>query len=121
MRHILGICAFILLLSRAGAGQPNFVVINLDDTRFDGVDLMGAVLQPQFLGEGALFVESFVPSPLCAPSRASILTGLYASRHGTHQFVTGGANTFRERGSDLQTWPCGSTPPATKRASSANT
>ena len=41
MRHILGICAVILLLSRAGAGQPlNFVVINLDDIRFDGVDLM---------------------------------------------------------------------------------
>ena len=104
MRRILWICAVILLLSRAGAGQPlNFVVINLDDTRFDGVDLMADVLQPDLVGEGALFVESFVPSPLCAPSRASLLTGLYAARHGTRQFLNGGAEAFRERGSDLQT------------------
>ena len=106
MRHILGICAVILLLSRAGAGQPlNFVVINLDDTRFDGVDLMDVALQPELVGEGALFVESFVTNPSCSPSRASLLTGLYAARHGTrvNEGVIGGADTFRERGSDLQT------------------
>jgi len=103
MRHLLGIFAAILLASQAGVAQPNFVVINLDDTRSDGVDLMTAVLQPDLVGDGALFVESFVPSPLCAPSRASLLTGLYASRHGTQRFLAGGAEAFRERGSDLQT------------------
>jgi len=105
MRHVVGVIAVILLLSRASTGQLNFVVINLDDARFDGVDLMEEALQPELVGEGALFVESFVPSPLCAPSRASLLTGLYAAHHGTHTVdgVIGGADTFRERGSDLQT------------------
>jgi arylsulfatase A-like enzyme len=105
MRYLVGICAVLLLLARAGAGQSlNFVVIDLDDTRFDGTDLM-PVLQMDLLGEGALFVESFAPSPLCSPSRASLLSGLYAARHGTEQIddVIGGADTFRERGSDLET------------------
>ncbi|MDX2167889.1 MAG: sulfatase-like hydrolase/transferase [Deltaproteobacteria bacterium] len=84
--------------------RPNVLVINLDDTRADGIDRM-PVLQSRLIGEGVNFSNSFVPNPLCCPSRASIFTGLYALHHGTRTLVPpiGGATTFRRTGADQQT------------------
>lgn len=84
--------------------RPNFIVIQLDDTRPDGIDRMAAV-RARLFGEGVRFSNAFVPLPLCAPSRASILTGSYSLRHGTHRLTVpmGGTRTFRESGADQQT------------------
>jgi arylsulfatase A-like enzyme len=97
----------ILARGRSGAcrlPRPNFIVINLDDVRFDGLDQMPTV-QSEIAGTGVVFSNSFVPFSVCCPSRASIFTGLYALRHGTRQVSgpIGGSHTFRESGADQQT------------------
>jgi arylsulfatase A-like enzyme len=67
--------------SQTAALRPNVVVIVTDDQRADSLDVM-----PQtraFLGDGGVtFPQAFVATPLCCPSRASIMTGRYAHNHG---------------------------------------
>ena len=84
--------------------RPNFIVINLDYARFDGVDRMPTV-QSVLAREGVTFTQSFTPAPVCAPSRASLLTGLHSVNHRTMTVVgvIGGARRFRESGADEET------------------
>jgi arylsulfatase A-like enzyme len=84
--------------------RPNFLVVYLDDTRVDGVDLM-PVVQTRLVGEGHDFTNAFTPNAICCPSRASVLTGLYSFHHGTRALTgpIGGAHRFRELGSDRNT------------------
>jgi N-acetylglucosamine-6-sulfatase len=70
--------------------QPrNLVIILSDDHRYDFMGFMETA--PQFLetpnldrmaAGGAHVRNAFVTTSLCSPSRASILTGQYAHRHG---------------------------------------
>lgn len=86
-----------------GSLRPNIIVINLDDTRADGVDRMPTL--QALAAQGVVFRNSFVPSSVCAPSRASLLSGLIANHHGTRSVALqiGGADTFRVGGADRQT------------------
>jgi arylsulfatase A-like enzyme len=98
------VLASLGFVTPAGADPPpNFVIVNLDDTRFDGIDAM-PVVQQRLIDEGFRFENSFVPNSLCCPSRASLLSGFYAARHGTRQGLgpIGGARVFREVGVDRQ-------------------
>jgi ribosomal protein S18 len=85
--------------TRLPDARPNILVVNLDDTRADGIDRMPNLAQ--LASESVSFSNSFVVNPLCAPSRASLFTGLYARHHGVH--TLSGARRFRELGSDRQT------------------
>ncbi|MGH9201809.1 MAG: sulfatase family protein, partial [Vicinamibacterales bacterium] len=63
------------------SGPPNILFIVSDDQRADSLSCMpklGQLLRTQ----GVTFENSFATTPLCCPSRASILTGKYAHRHG---------------------------------------
>jgi arylsulfatase A-like enzyme len=84
--------------------RPNIVIIELDDVRADGIDRMPTVLS-RLVGQGVRFTNSFVPLSLCCPSRASLLSGLYALRHGARHVEgrIGGAPAFRAGGADRQT------------------
>jgi arylsulfatase A-like enzyme len=69
------------------AARPNFVVIVVDDMRFDEFGLGGhPYLQTPSVDAlargGAMFRRAYHTTPLCSPNRACILTGQYASRHG---------------------------------------
>lgn len=66
----------------------NVIFILSDDHRYD---FMGFMNTPEFLEtpnldrlaeEGAHLQNAFVTTSLCSPSRASILTGMYPSKHG---------------------------------------
>jgi N-acetylglucosamine-6-sulfatase len=60
--------------------QPNFVFILADDMRYD--DLAYMPKTTTLLGSrGMTFSKAFVSKPLCCPSRASILTGMYVHNH----------------------------------------
>lgn len=65
----------------------NVVLILTDDQRFDGFSFMShpflrTPALDRLAASGAWCAESFVTTSLCCPSRASMLTGLYAHRHG---------------------------------------
>jgi N-acetylglucosamine-6-sulfatase len=75
--------------SRAADGptRPNIVFILMDDLRWDELGCVGHpfVKTPnvdRIAREGALFRNYFATTPLCSPSRASFLTGLYPHTHG---------------------------------------
>lgn len=99
-RSFLGCAASTLL----GAPRPkrNLVFILVDDHRFDMLGCRGHPwLKTPNLDRlakgGALFDNAFVTTSLCAPSRASVLTGQYAHAHGVvnNSSVLGaGAATF---------------------------
>lgn len=82
----------------------SFVIINLDDTRADGIDRM-PVVQQRLGANGFVFENAFTPAAICCPSRASLLTGRYAFHHGTRGItgLIGGAHSFRESGADRET------------------
>jgi len=61
------------------------------------MDVMSLTRQKIF-EKGCNFTHAYVTTPLCCPSRASILTGMYASSHGvTHNFFPLQRPTFVER------------------------
>ncbi len=67
--------------------RPNIIFILIDDLRWDEIGCAGHpwAATPnidRLAREGALFRNAFVTTPLCSPSRASFLTGLYAHTHG---------------------------------------
>ncbi len=71
----------------AGAQPRNIVVILIDDMRHDVMSCAGhPVMKTPNLdalaASGVRFRNAFVTISLCSPSRASILTGLYAHHHG---------------------------------------
>jgi arylsulfatase A-like enzyme len=84
--------------------RPNFIVVMLDDVRFDAIDRM-PILQNEIVAKGVSFDNAFTPNPVCCPSRASTFTGLYSLRHGTHTVGgrIGGADRFHESGADQNT------------------
>jgi N-acetylglucosamine-6-sulfatase len=68
-------------------GPPNIVVVLVDDLRWDDIAIAGHpfVKTPhidRLAREGVRFRNAFATTPLCSPSRASFLTGLYPHAHG---------------------------------------
>ncbi|WP_175517736.1 sulfatase-like hydrolase/transferase [Planctomicrobium piriforme] len=69
------------VLSQEIRYQPNFVLINTDDMRWDSLPYLPQT--SQLLGGSATnFVNSFTPTASCGPSRASLMTGQLASQSG---------------------------------------
>ena len=80
--------------------SPNVLVILTDDQGFGDVQSHGnpwirTPFHDQLAAQGARF-ERFFVSPVCAPTRASLLTGRWHLRTGVHG-VTRGAETMRAR------------------------
>ena len=66
---------------------PNIVFILSDDQSWTDYSFMGDknIETPridQFAKESLTFTKSYVPTPLCSPSLATIITGLYPKDHG---------------------------------------
>jgi arylsulfatase A-like enzyme len=69
------------------ASRPNILVVVTDDQRWDALGAAGnPVIRTPTLDrmarEGVRFENAFATTPICAASRASILTGLYERTHG---------------------------------------
>ena len=80
--------------------KPNFLVILIDDLRYDefgagGHPYMKTPHIDRIAREGALFERAFHTTPICSPNRASIMTGQYASRHGIIDNVARDAMSHR--------------------------
>ncbi|MBI1353927.1 MAG: sulfatase-like hydrolase/transferase [Acidobacteria bacterium] len=78
--------AWIAIAAQALAAPPNLVVFLSDDHSMLDSTPYGstAVRTPNMqrvADDGLRFTHAFVAAPACAPSRASLLTGLYPARH----------------------------------------
>ncbi len=87
----------------ADARKPNVLFILSDDLRPAALGCYGSknVKTPHLdalARDGVRFANAFCTTSLCSPSRASILTGLYASRHGVR-------DNFTELPAALPHWP----------------
>lgn len=75
------------LVAAEAPRHRNIVFVLADDHRYDAVGFLGhPFLQTPHLDSlarnGVYLKHAFVTTALCSPSRASILTGQYAHRHG---------------------------------------
>ena len=61
--------------------EPNVIFVLADDLDYASARQM-PVLRSRFIEQGASFENAFVSHPICCPSRATILTGLYDHNHG---------------------------------------
>lgn len=87
--------------------QPNFLIVVTDDQRWDtlaGMPVVSGILQAQ----GITYSNAFATTPVCCPSRFSILTGQQASRHGVftnHPDRHGGYKASRDHENEtLAVW-----------------
>ena len=83
---IITLVGFILLQScaafpRINDKRPNFLIIITDDQRIGSMDFM-PVTQSIIFDQGVTFDRGYDTTPLCCPSRASILTGMYDHNNG---------------------------------------
>jgi arylsulfatase A-like enzyme len=66
--------------------KPNIVIILTDDLGYGDISSYGqkSYQTPEIdkLGRGSLCTSFYVPTPYCAPSRATLLTGRFPLRHG---------------------------------------
>lgn len=67
--------------------KPNIIFILTDDQRWDALGYAGNTIiqtpeMDKLAREGVYFRNAFATTPICAASRASILTGLYERTHG---------------------------------------
>jgi N-acetylglucosamine-6-sulfatase len=77
----------VALLSSGGSGngttKPNVVVIVTDDQTLESMNQETMPNTLKLLGEeGTTFTNAVVTTPLCCPSRASLITGQYSHNHG---------------------------------------
>ena len=91
--------------SRYKGERPNVVLVLVDDL---ATGVMGEGSRYPFLEtpnvrrlqrEGATFDQAFVPASICSPSRASLLTGVYAHNHGVR------VNDVQDLPSSFPTFP----------------
>jgi arylsulfatase A-like enzyme len=103
---VVAVCLFAFIVEArtlAADRKPNVLFILTDDQRWDAIGLGGSkfLKTPNMdrLGkEGVYFKNAFCTTSLCSPSRASILSGLYAHAHGV-------TNNFTEYPAGLKSFP----------------
>jgi arylsulfatase A-like enzyme len=86
--------------------QPNILWYCTDQQRFDTIGALGNphIRTPnldRFVAEGTAFTHAYCQSPICTPSRASFLTGMYPSR--VHNPRNGNGWVHREVAANLVT------------------
>ncbi len=98
--------AFCLLVASSApaiARQPNIIVMLCDDIRWNALSCAGHphLKTPnidRLASEGIYFENMFCTTSLCSPSRATILSGLYAHTHGV-------TSNFTDYPVDLDSFP----------------
>lgn len=93
MRTIL-LTLFGVWAIHAAAAAPNYVLIFCDDLGYGDLGCYGSAKNrtpriDAMAKEGMRFTSFLSSSPVCTPSRASLLTGCYARRVGIHEDFTG--------------------------------
>ena len=96
--------------------RPNILWICTDQQRYDTIGALGNehIRTPnidRLVSEGTAFTHAFCQSPICTPSRASFLTGMYPSSvHGCtngNAYWAGAAPLVTKLLADAASYDCG--------------
>ena len=79
--------SLLSLVSSGATEKPNFLVIMVDDLGYGDLSIYGApdLKSPNIdalMNAGMRFDAFYANCPVCSPTRASLLTGLYPDRAG---------------------------------------
>lgn len=92
-RFVIGFlfCFIATLCSAQSDNRPNIIFILTDDQRWDAIghagnDIIHTPNMDSLARQSTYFRNAFVTTPICAASRASIITGLYER---THEYTFG--------------------------------
>ncbi|WNJ16995.1 sulfatase [Pontibacter sp. G13] len=97
-RLALGLCAATLCWGCAPKPQkPNILYIMSDDHTSNGIGAYGGRFKDlgitptidQLASEGVIFTQNFCNNSICAPSRATVLTGQYSVKNGVLDLAGG--------------------------------
>ncbi|MEM1134784.1 MAG: sulfatase [Bacteroidota bacterium] len=88
MKGILLLLLVLQSLCVHGNDTPNFVIIMADDCTFRDLEVYGGQAKTpnliKFASEGMKFNRCFQSTAMCAPTRQSLLTGIYPVRLGAY-------------------------------------
>src|SRR5215211_7656647 len=81
------------------ADQPNIIFVLTDDLNYASIEQMPEI-SSLMSEEGLTFEQAFVSHPVCCPSRATILTGLYSHNHNviSNHYPSEGFQKFVDEG-----------------------
>ncbi len=107
---ICGLLTLWLCAAAAEAARPNILFVFTDDQApwAVGVGGLPQVQTPHLdtlFNSGAYLVNSFTVTPVCSPSRASLLTSRYGSELGITDWIKPGAEDDLGLGPEVPTWP----------------
>jgi|LauGreDrversion4_1035100.scaffolds.fasta_scaffold05799_1 arylsulfatase A-like enzyme len=118
MKRVIAIFAFSGLSLLAGAGaevrvapKPNILFIAIDDLKpllgSYGADWIKSPAMDRLAARGTVFLANYCQAPLCAPTRASLLTGLRPDSTGIYfnPSKMNGKNILRVHLPDVVTLP----------------
>jgi arylsulfatase A-like enzyme len=82
------------LLSQPGKKPPNIVIILADDLGWMDLSSYGSTFYEtphldELASKGIRFTNYYAASPVCSPSRASLLTGKYPTKTGVTDWIKG--------------------------------
>src|SRR5688572_1403808 len=76
----------------AGTRPPNVVFVSIDDLGWDELGCYGNTFNEtptidRLAREGMRFTNAYAAAPLCSPTRAALVSGLYPARTGITDFL----------------------------------
>jgi len=87
LRTILLVCVFFVNAQEETILRPNVVLIISDQHKLEATGAYGSTLAitphiDELAKTGVLFTNCYTPAPVCAPSRAALMTGMYPYANG---------------------------------------
>jgi arylsulfatase A-like enzyme len=95
----------------AAKSTPNVILISIDDLGWDELGCYGNTFNETptidaLARQGMRFTQAYAAGPVCSPSRAGLMTGLYPARTGITDFLRGEpAASYRYLSTDFVTIP----------------
>lgn len=91
---IISCLFFSLVIAQKNTSKPNVLVILADDLGWSDLSCYGSSFYEtphldKLAKEGVRFTQFYAASPVCSPTRASVLTGKYPNKTGVTDWITG--------------------------------
>lgn len=105
-KPLLALIIYVLSAPAVGAGQPNIVFFLVDDLGWSDLGCYGSEFHrtpniDQLCESGMKFNRAYAASPVCSPTRASILTGRHPVRVDITDWIPG-LRWTRQRGANFK-------------------